>query len=79
MKCQFQFLSHIDIFTVDITEAAVQRCSWEKVFWIYAENLQENTHSEVRFNKVAMQLYWNYSSAWVFSSKFAAYFQNILS
>ena len=30
-------------------EAAIQRCSWEKVFWKYAANLQENTHAEVRF------------------------------
>ena len=28
------------------------------------------------FNKVAKQLYWNCTSAWVFSRKFAAYFQN---
>ena len=28
------------------------------------------------FNKVARQLYWNHASAWVFSCKFAAYFQN---
>ena len=28
------------------------------------------------FNKVALQLYWNYTSALVFSSKFALYFQN---
>ena len=28
------------------------------------------------FNKVAKNLYWNYTSAWVFSCKFAAYFQN---
>ena len=27
-------------------------------------------------NKVAKQLYWNRTSAWVFSCKFAAYFQN---
>ena len=31
------------------SEAATQRCSWEKVFWKYAANLQENTHAEVRF------------------------------
>ena len=29
------------------------------------------------FNKVAKQLYWNRTSAWVFSCKFTAYFQNI--
>ena len=28
------------------------------------------------FNKVALQLYWNHTLAWVFSGKFAAYFQN---
>ena len=31
------------------------------------------------FNKVALQLYWNHTSAWVFSCKFAAYFQNTFS
>ena len=28
------------------------------------------------FHKVAKQLYWNHTSAWVFSYEFAAYFQN---
>ena len=28
------------------------------------------------FNKVALQLCWNRTSPWVFSCKFAAYFQN---
>ena len=32
-----------------ITEAANQRGPWEKVFWKYAANLQENTHAEVGF------------------------------
>ena len=31
------------------TEAAIQRCSYEKVFWKYAANSQENTHAEVWF------------------------------
>ena len=31
------------------------------------------------FNKVALQFYWNNTSAWVFSCKFAAYFQHIFS
>ena len=30
-------------------EAAIHRCSLEKVFWKYAENVQENTHAEVLF------------------------------
>ena len=29
------------------------------------------------FKKVAKQLYWNRTSAWMFCCKFAAYFQNI--
>ena len=31
------------------------------------------------FNKVALQFYWNHISSWVFSCKFAAYYQNTLS
>ena len=31
------------------SEAALQRCSYEKVFWKHAENLQENTLAEVWF------------------------------
>ena len=31
------------------TEAATQMCSWEKVFWKYAANLQENNYAEVLF------------------------------
>ena len=31
------------------------------------------------FSKVAKQLYWNRTSAWVFSCKFDAYFQNTFS
>ena len=31
------------------TEAAVSRCFYEKVFWKYASNLQENTHVKTWF------------------------------
>ena len=31
------------------------------------------------FNKVALQLYGNLTLAWMFSSNFAAYFQNTIS
>ena len=44
------------------------------------ENMQQiyrrTPMSKCDFNKVAKQLYWNRTSAWVFSCKFAAYFQN---
>ena len=43
----------------------------KKVFLRYAANLQENAH--------VLQFYWNRTSAWVLSCKFAAYFQNTFS
>ena len=30
-------------------EAALQRCSYKKVFWKYVANLQENSHAKVLF------------------------------
>ena len=60
-------------------EAATHRYSVEKVFWKYAANLQGTAHAEGRFNKVAKQLYWNHTLAWVFFCKFAAYFQDTFS
>ena len=34
---------------VKVSEAAIWRCSWEKVFWKYSASLEENTHAEVLF------------------------------
>ena len=45
----FIFLLQLHILPWVNTEAAFQRYSLEKVFWKYAANLQENTHSEVWF------------------------------
>ena len=36
---------------------------YRKVFWKHAGNLQENTHVEGYFNKIAKQLYWNHTLA----------------
>ena len=44
-------------------------CS-ENMQQIYRRTLMPNCD----FNKVALQLYWNCTSAWMFSCKFAAYF-----
>ena len=30
-------------------EAALQSCSYKKVFWKYASNLEDNTHPEAGF------------------------------
>ena len=46
----------------------------------YSETMQQiykrMTMPKCGFNKVALQLYWNHTLAWMFSCKFAAYFQN---
>ena len=34
---------------LEITEAALQWCSYEKISWKYAATLKENTLTEVRF------------------------------
>ena len=48
-----------------------------------SENMQQTYRRtpmpKCNFNEVALQLYWIRTSAWVFSYKFAAYFQNTLS
>ena len=60
----------------------------KKPFWgVLRERCSENMQQSYRrtampkcdFNKVAKQLCWNCTSAWVFSYKFAAYFQNTFS
>ena len=49
----------------------------------FSENMQQiyrkTPMPKCDFNKVDLQFYWNHTSAWVFSSKFAAYFQNTFS
>ena len=39
-------VAHLDEASIEL---ALKRCSYEKVFWEYAANLQGNTHAEVRF------------------------------
>ena len=49
----------------------------------YSENMQQifrrTPMPKCDFNKVTLQLYWNHTLAWVFSCKFAAFFQNTFS
>ena len=50
----------------------------------YQETPWSSSHPKVflrkcDFNKVTLKFYWNRASAWVFSCKFAAYFQNTFS
>ena len=56
----------------------VRRCS-SNVIQPISRELQSQWWTPMpkcNFNKVALQLYWNYTSAWLFSYKFPAYFKN---
>ena len=64
------------LFVVKLLEAALHRCSYKKVSWKYAVNFQRTPMSKCDFNKMARQLYWNHTSAWVLPCKFTACFQN---
>ena len=54
--------------------APKKRCSenMDQIYW-------RTPMLKCDFKKVALQLNWNYTSAWVFSCKFAAYFQSTFS
>ena len=54
----------------------ISRSSRPEVFWKYGANYRRTPMPKCDFSKVA---YSNHTSAWVFSCKFAAYFQNTFS
>ena len=68
---EMSFVLESDVLTVEV---AIQKHCWERVFWKYTANLQENSNPKCHFNKVA-----NRTSACVFSCKFTAYFQDTFS
>ena len=49
MPAYKQLVEQNDTLVIRIPEAAIQRCSFKKVFWKYAANLQENTHVKMWF------------------------------
>ena len=58
------------------SEEAPQKCCSKMLFYKNATSLQESTRPEVWLYNVAKRFYWNLTSAWLFSCKFAKYFQN---
>ena len=64
---------------IEHKEAALQRCPWEKLIKNMEQIYRRTPMPKCDFIKVAKQLYWNCTSAWVFSCKFTAYFQNTFS
>ena len=65
--------------------AQIPRSSHPGVFFRkrYSEHMKQiyrrTLMPKCDFNNVAKQLYWNRTLAWVFSCKFAVYFQNTFS
>ena len=39
-----------------VPQAVLQRCSYKKMFWKHAANLQKSTHAEVRFQKYKVNI-----------------------
>ena len=71
--CEFKFHSHVRGFMpIKIYFLSTSRSSCPEVFL-------RKLMPKCDFNKVALQLYWNHTLAWVFSCKSAAYFQNTFS
>ena len=66
-----QVYSHSDIQKQPLWGVLRKRCS-EDIQQIY----RRTPMPKYDFNKVALQLYWNHTSVWVFSCKCAAYFLN---
>ena len=80
----FTYSSHFIIRIVSLFPMAKQKQPPRGVFKKRcSENMQQiyrRTPMRKRdFNKAALKLYWNLPSAWVFSCKIAAYFQNTFS
>ena len=57
------------------SEASLQRCPQEKVFWKYTKSYRKTPMPKCDFSKVALQLYRNHTSTWVFSFR-APFFRN---
>ena len=71
---------HNDLILIHLTEKSQKQPSRGVLRKMCSENMQQvyrrTPMPKCDFNKVSLQLYWNYTSAWVLSCKFAAYFQN---
>ena len=70
MPAETSFVVQISM-NLEAVDILRKRCS-EKMQQVYSRTHMPKSD----FNKVALQLYWNHTSAWVFFCKFAAYFQN---
>ena len=68
---------HSRPFTI-ATEAALHKCSCKKVLWKCAVYYMWTLMPKCDFNKVAKQLNWNHTLAWVFSCKSCCIFSEYL-
>ena len=85
-KCKIVviFIKEVDIYNLKLSKLLLQKQPLKGVLEKRcSENMQQiyrrTPMPKCNFNKAAKQLYWYRTSAWVFSSKFPAYFLNIFS
>ena len=71
LQCPKKYLKYDENFMSYIQNHPLEVFLAKSVLKIYCELMPK-----CDFNKAALQLYWNHTWIWVFSSKFAAYFQN---
>ena len=83
-SCPLRF-SKTEMFNVEREElwknswiplTTFHKCFTKHVFRPEVWNCTENIQPIYNLQLLYMQLYWNHTSAWVFSCKLAAYFQN---
>ena len=72
----FYYEIGLQFFVYHLSEAVLQKCSSEGILKMYSKFTETHRFLKCDLNKAPLQLYWNHTSAWVFSCKFAAYFQN---
>ena len=65
-------MSYFGISQKQLSRGFLKKSCSENLQQIYRRTLMPKCN----FNKVALQLYWNHTLAWLFSCKLAAYFQN---
>ena len=78
-KCQQEVWENTTIVTFNDRSSPLEVLLGKRILKLGSKFTGEHPCRSLISIKVAKQVYWNHISAWVFSCKFAAYFQNTFS
>ena len=78
-KCQQEVWENTTIVTFNDRSSPLEVLLGKRILKLGSKFTEEHPCRSLISIKVAKQVYWNHISAWVFSCKFAAYFQNTFS